>query len=706
MVYARDTNTKEILESKGIKSYFSGCLTLTLGMKYKDNMKDGHVYFVDPYYELGCGNRYFHGYNIIYAAYLTVKHYSKIRHFKNKFSYEFHTRVSRISTTLDQLFHLASFYETYSKMFSDEILFSANYVTHNVRQADFHYDNDEKMEYARELIRKYAKAKLVVTSRIHCALPCLGVETPVIFVNSDNLNGGKLRSGGRFGGLIDLLNVAKWSPKGVKIVTESLRSSLIDGKIDLGSKVVNSEEYIKLRDSLIVKTKDFVLTNLKRGGVDERPYSLEMKNCASAPKNKERMKCISAKEELRKVKIAFVGLYNEKNYGDPIIFDTTEWLYKKNLSTSQFQSCRLYLDYVEKTYRKSLKKRIINKVYRLLCLKCPQSPSSEELLEKTKEYFDKSIGEYDLVVVVGGGIVKWTYQFFHVGLTALLQMAEKHNVPVVFNAVGVEGYSESDKKCQMLKQSMQLPALIHVSTRDDLSTLFDKYYDGKPNRPVLQVADPAVWVSEAYGIKKKDDSHIIGVGIARGKIFNDNRIDVSPEFMADLYVQIVSSLRGKGYVVEIFTNGMLSDNKFADIVFRQLLQKGIEVRKRFPSSPRDLVKMISSYKAIIATRLHSCIIAYSLDVPAIGLVWNDKLSFFGRNIHAEENFIRCENFNADYIVQKAEQAMANGYDANIRKAFRQTIIDDIMNIDKRVTSIPKCKHLLNGGGKYDLFVYP
>lgn len=51
------------------------------------------------------------------------------------------------------------------------------------------------MEYAKYLIRKYAKAKLVVTSRIHCALPCLGIETPVIFVTSDNLEQGVGRSG-------------------------------------------------------------------------------------------------------------------------------------------------------------------------------------------------------------------------------------------------------------------------------------------------------------------------------------------------------------------------------------------------------------------------------------------------------------------------------------------------------------------------------
>ncbi|WP_446424639.1 polysaccharide pyruvyl transferase family protein, partial [Mailhella sp.] len=38
----------------------------------------------------------------------------------------------------------------------------------------------EKLESAQTLIRTYAHARLVVTSRIHCALPCLGLGVPVI----------------------------------------------------------------------------------------------------------------------------------------------------------------------------------------------------------------------------------------------------------------------------------------------------------------------------------------------------------------------------------------------------------------------------------------------------------------------------------------------------------------------------------------------
>jgi hypothetical protein len=43
----RDYGTKKHLSKYGINAYFSGCLTLTLGNKYKTNIKTENIYFVD-----------------------------------------------------------------------------------------------------------------------------------------------------------------------------------------------------------------------------------------------------------------------------------------------------------------------------------------------------------------------------------------------------------------------------------------------------------------------------------------------------------------------------------------------------------------------------------------------------------------------------------------------------------------------------------
>ena len=62
----------------------------------------------------------------------------------------------------------------------------------------------ERFARADELLTKMASAQYVITSRIHCALPCLGFETPVVYIR--NLSESK-KSTCRLGGLESLFNV-------------------------------------------------------------------------------------------------------------------------------------------------------------------------------------------------------------------------------------------------------------------------------------------------------------------------------------------------------------------------------------------------------------------------------------------------------------------------------------------------------------------
>ena len=62
---------------------------------------------------------------------------------------------------------------------------------------------------AYQLMQKYGSANLVVTQRIHCALPCVAMGTPVIFINSPDLPSGgatKTESSPRITGLSDMFH--------------------------------------------------------------------------------------------------------------------------------------------------------------------------------------------------------------------------------------------------------------------------------------------------------------------------------------------------------------------------------------------------------------------------------------------------------------------------------------------------------------------
>jgi len=246
---ARDIATKLLLESHGVKSYFSSCLTLTLGMKYKNEHNSGEILFVDPIYDVsGTREKLFDIKLYLESALYLLKYGCKVKSILSRFQPESRTIWSFISKRLNKLISACHFYASYKTAFDEGLIKNASVITHNVKANDYP-TNDDMMAYAKELVNRYARARLVVTSRIHCALPCLALETPVIFIQSETLESIQKRSPGRMNGLIDLFNVFKYDRK------VCLPNGM--NKVTMDSKITNSDDYKKYRDSLINQVTAF-----------------------------------------------------------------------------------------------------------------------------------------------------------------------------------------------------------------------------------------------------------------------------------------------------------------------------------------------------------------------------------------------------------------------------------------------------------------
>jgi hypothetical protein len=231
----RDSETLQLFIQKGIKAYFSGCLTLTLGEKYRSSERGDKVYFVDPYFDWEK--------NIcsisadLCVLVFNFKTIMKIAHslFKKR--------------TLKTLIKTASFYRQYRKIFSKKLLENAIYLTHILKHSDFNSDA-EKFQYAEELIKKYAKAKFAVTSRIHCALPCIGLKTPVIYIENRNQSE---TSFCRLGGLTDLFNIISYSKGKMQPLFCELQNKISDD-----FSFSNKSSYEKCKQALIEVCNEFV----------------------------------------------------------------------------------------------------------------------------------------------------------------------------------------------------------------------------------------------------------------------------------------------------------------------------------------------------------------------------------------------------------------------------------------------------------------
>ena len=167
----RDHYTVSLLRAKGVDAYFTGCLTLTLNNYEAAQAARQEIILVDPFFNLPHPSHAFSSPRAVVSA---IRSGAILR---------LHRR--------NQLLR---------RGFTTGCLAAMECVTQEITP---HGETEpELFDIAEARLRRYAQAKLVITSRIHCALPCLAMGTPVIFLNAFD----SFVDTCRFDGLLELFN--------------------------------------------------------------------------------------------------------------------------------------------------------------------------------------------------------------------------------------------------------------------------------------------------------------------------------------------------------------------------------------------------------------------------------------------------------------------------------------------------------------------
>jgi hypothetical protein len=132
VIGARDIHTRDLLRSTGVESDFSGCLTALLSSEAET--EDGLIVLCDPM-----------------GGYFGREWQDPLR------SMPFREKLQTYGDRIER-------------------------VTHRIPRTLLH---EQRLDHARRLLHLYDRASLVITSRLHCALPCIAMGTPVVFVSDD-----------------------------------------------------------------------------------------------------------------------------------------------------------------------------------------------------------------------------------------------------------------------------------------------------------------------------------------------------------------------------------------------------------------------------------------------------------------------------------------------------------------------------------------
>ncbi|MFH4358375.1 polysaccharide pyruvyl transferase family protein [Vibrio diabolicus] len=219
----RDTSTRDFLVSKGIDAYFSGCLTTTLNRDDWSSLQDRNgVLFIDIYQGKG-----------------------SLKHLFNRKDINFLEKLLRLPKTIKNRFSCYNADLIEAKLIKALDNQAPKYLT---TQHSVNLSEDERYELAKKFLTEYANSELVVTSRIHVALPCLAFGTPVLFVNPG-------MDTSRFPGLDSFFNMLTVDQ------IEKMSDSELSNSL---KKIKNKEEHVPYRNELKLTCSEAVNNYLNK----------------------------------------------------------------------------------------------------------------------------------------------------------------------------------------------------------------------------------------------------------------------------------------------------------------------------------------------------------------------------------------------------------------------------------------------------------
>lgn len=370
--------------------------------------------------------------------------------------------------------------------------------------------------------------------------------------------------------------------------------------------------------------------------------------------------------------IIIIGEWNSENLGDNILCYTYESKFKELYPRVKI----LRLD-VSLRLEASFLQRIISKILLELSsvFKCftllRKNYSNNILKNELRKYLHKKLsGDGVFFAVAAGGALIQDY--FALPLSVIGEILEEYHVPIVYNAIGVGSLREK-KSINLLKRLLNRKNVRFISARDNLEEL------NLTNKPIIKIPDIAICCSQYYNFSIPSEKYI-GLGvIAPDWYFNiskDSKISSKEE-----YEQIMVALIQKIYdetklPIFLFSNGANEDYLYAKYLYEKLRLPYVML-KSCPKNGQELVNLIANFTFVIANRLHVQIIAYSLDIPTFGILWDEKVKYWYEYINKDKQCCYLSEILNINFANLIDYCIANK-ETNNRKNELISIVDQFI----------------------------
>lgn len=263
----------------------------------------------------------------------------------------------------------------------------------------------------------------------------------------------------------------------------------------------------------------------------------------------------------------------------------------------------------------------------------------------------------DAIVFAGGGIIKLNSIAFDFPrlIDNITLIAQRYSIPVLFNGVGVEDYFYDQESYILMQRALNRSCVKIIAVRENLPAMQKYIYN--PNIKVVLASDPALFTKEAYRLsEKKAENPVIGVGVVTFVNWEREGYPIEKEELLSFYSKLFLELESRGYQWKLFCNGIMRDNTFLQDICAMDSTYQAHVVQR-PKTDKEWLKTMQGFSGVIAPRLHTNIVSYSLGIPCVALVWNQKIKSFAESVNTP--WFTPDQFDVKKIVDALEQTQIN-----------------------------------------------
>lgn len=168
-----------------------------------------------------------------------------------------------------------------------------------------------------------------------------------------------------------------------------------------------------------------------------------------------------------------------------------------------------------------------------------------------------------------------------------------------------------------------------------------------------KAADSSFFSDAIYEGGLNTKSRTIGLSITRPGLFEENGYsEITKEVQVKFWTDAINAIEEKGYKWKLFTIGDNNDYKFAKEILKKLKKDNSKNKYLFPrtASSQELADMVSSFRGIIAGRMHINIMAACFGIPFVGYGWNAEMCKYYDYIGARDRYITPEELDGKAAV--------------------------------------------------------